>query len=129
MTSCVCTIVGESMMPTIHDGFIAIINPFCLSIERGDIITFKVGRQTYVKRVVALPGDHIEIKGKMVIVNGELLIEKYAMTRIHAYERVNVSLGSDEYFVLGDNRNDSTDSRMIGPIKRENIKAEVLFTW
>ena len=95
--------------------------------ERGDIIIFKFPddeSQNYVKRVIGCPGDTVKIEDGKVYVNGELLEENYLKeTWTVATGPYTFEVPEDSYFVMGDNRNNSTDSRFasVGEIKRQNI--------
>ncbi len=94
--------------------------------ERLDVVICRYpGREdTYVKRVVGLPGDTVEVRKEQVLINGTPLQENY-ITYPADYLYGPLTLGEDEYFVLGDNRIHSTDSHVIGPIKREAIIGRV----
>ena len=97
--------------------------------QRFDIIVFPVDYETetyYIKRIIGLPGETVRIDTDgNIYINEELLEESYGRETIENPGRAEtaITLGEDEYFVLGDNRNDSVDSRMetVGNIKRENI--------
>jgi signal peptidase I len=109
------------------------------SPKRGDIVVVKIDdpetgeKEHWVKRILAAPGDTIECIQGQIYVNDELLDEseyispEYEQQMIDEFGAFNtnfdaVTLGEDEYFVMGDNREDSKDSRHLGPIKVENIK-------
>ena len=132
------SVIGVSMEPGLYNGQEILINHFLYKIvspKRGDVIVFLPnGNQNthyYVKRVVGLPGETVQIKDESLYINGDLVEEdegydKMADAGITENE---ITLGSDEYFVLGDNRNNSEDSRSgnIGPIKRDNIIGKAWF--
>ncbi len=82
----------------------------------------------YIKRIIGLPGETVEIHDEKIYINGEILEEDYASTPTgYAGDAEEpVVLGEDEYFVLGDNREGSRDSREIGPVKRENIDGKAV---
>ena len=130
-------VVGESMSPTLSDGDFLLVDKLSYRFKdpgRFDIIVFPYkfeNNTNFIKRVVGLPGESIFIDetGKIYI-NGEILNEGYGKDIIEnsgrAYEEI--ILGEDEYFVLGDNRNNSMDSRdpNIGNIKRQEIVGKAL---
>jgi len=133
---------GSSMEPTFHNKEYLIINEISYRFsdpQRGDVVIFKYPRdpkEYFIKRIVGLPGEKIKFEdGKVYVYNdiyehGRVLKEKYVASEIETEplqsNRV-VELEEDEYFVLGDNRNSSKDSRMFGPVKRELIEGKVLF--
>ena len=91
--------------------------------QRGDIIIVHYSDGTnnnYVKRAIGLPGDTVEIKDSVVYINGEALSEDYVSPAPYA-DMEAVVVPEDEVFVMGDNRANSMDSRMVGPIKHEQI--------
>ena len=120
---------GPSMQETLHDGEVMFVYRLGYQlggdIERGDVITLRVpgDKHDLVKRVVALPGETISIRDGIVLINGEELEESYVTYRGHTVMGP-LELKEDEYFVLGDNRTNSSDSRVFGPVKRENIRGE-----
>ncbi|MFA5786941.1 MAG: signal peptidase I, partial [Actinomycetota bacterium] len=76
------------------------------------------GEADLIKRVIGLPGDTVEGKGSHVFINGSALAEPWLSKGVNTSEFSPITLGKDEYFVMGDNRGNSSDSRVIGPIKR-----------
>lgn len=122
---------GNSMNPTIENGdriFVNRMGIFKNKLKRGNIIELhapdKSGRD-YIKRIVALPGDTVQLKNNKVYVNNEQLNENYtsSQTTLVSGNETKWELGEDEYFVLGDNRlpRESNDSRIFGPIKKKAI--------
>ena len=125
---------GASMENTLHNGDDLIVDKLSYRFhdpERFDIIVFPFQFQDntyYIKRIIGLPGETVQIMDDgSIYINGEKLEENYGMEVIKP-ETIGraaepIELGDDEYFVMGDNRNNSSDSRtdMVGNIKRENI--------
>ncbi|MDO8469609.1 MAG: signal peptidase I [bacterium] len=126
---------GQSMEPTFHDGNYLLVDEVAYRLrnpERGEVVVFRYPgdhRSFYIKRIIGLPGERIVVSAGMVTVypitdsSGETLREPYIMpggagVAGGTYETV---LGSDTYFVMGDNRNFSYDSRSWGPLKRSEI--------
>lgn len=104
--------------------------------ERGDIIVFQrpdrpSSAAPLIKRLIGLPGETVEIKNTRVYIDGEALYEPYINEPCTGSRCRDDSwpLGPDEYFVMGDNRNNSTDSRVFDEIKRENIIGEALIRY
>ncbi len=120
---------GQSMSKTLmNNEFILVSKADYWSMEpqRLDVVICQYpGREeTYVKRVVGIPGDTVEVRKEVVLVNGAALVEDY-ITYPADYFFGPLTLNEDEYFVLGDNRIHSTDSHVIGPIKRDAILGRV----
>jgi len=119
-------IEGTSMEPNLHDGQYLIINKFVYYLhppERGDVVVFHYPRnpsRDFIKRVIGLPGETVEIRGKHVFIDGKELDESYALYTGN-YSWAAQRLGEDEYFVLGDNRNSSSDSHNWGPLPGDAI--------
>jgi signal peptidase I len=116
---------GSSMEPTLQDGQYLVIGKVVYWVhppERGDIIVFQPPAnpsEDYIKRVVGLPGEQLEIQNGEIWVNGVPLEEPY-IANPGAYSGT-WTLEDDDYFVLGDNRNNSSDSHSWGVLPRENI--------
>ena len=118
-------IEGESMEPNLHNGEYVLIDKISYllhSPERGDVVVFTPPNndRDYIKRVIGLPGDTVEIKGGRVYVNGIVLDEPYLRNVIHNDMPARV-VEEGRYFVLGDNRNNSSDSRAFGSITPQSI--------
>jgi signal peptidase I len=112
-----------SMQPTLVEGQRLIVIKTLYTPQRGDIIVLYPPTETtrqYVKRLIGLPGDTVEIKNNLVYVNGVALKEPY-IKAAPAYVMAAKTLPPDAYFVLGDNRNNSTDSHFGWTVTRENI--------
>lgn len=129
---------GDSMDPTLEDNDRVVVNKFIYSltdIAHGDVIVFNSQEESaYVKRVIGVPGDHIEMINKVVYLNGEPLEENYVSYDGESYmDNFTLSqLGVEEevipegqYLVLGDNRPISRDSRDFGLISEDDIIGEV----
>lgn len=118
-------VLGHSMDPVLSEQdwlVVSNIDTMIGSIERGEIVTIisPRGEVAAIKRVIGLPGELIEIVDGIVFVDGQPLIEDY-ITEVPRYSG-HWRVGADEYFVLGDNRNHSTDSADYGPIEASRIQ-------
>lgn len=121
---------GVSMQPTLSDGDNLIVDKLSYRFrdpDRFDIIVFPQGDGRYfIKRIIGLPGENVRIdEDGSIYIDGEKLSESYGKEVIQdpGLAKDGIELGADEYFVLGDNRNDSMDSRMaeVGPIAGDRI--------
>lgn len=131
------SMVGSSMEPVIYSGQNVLINKVAYNFtspKRGDVIVFKPnGNQNshlYIKRVIGLPGEKIQITGGKVFINGELFSSDVAAdTREGGIAATEITLENDEYFVLGDNRINSEDSRSanIGNVKTSMIEGKAWY--
>lgn len=119
---------GSSMYPTLKGGEIMLLNKLG-KIERNKIVVLKLkgDKENLIKRVIGLPGETIAIYNNKVFINGKEYPDPYkeGYTLSHNFEEL--TLGEDEYLVLGDNREVSLDSRVLGPIKAEDIKGTTNF--
>ena len=127
---------GTSMMPSLEDQERIFVNKFVYRlepIERGDIVVFRYPRdpsKSYIKRVVAMAGDHIRIDGGQVYVNDDAVDENYvppAYTDARSYPDTVVPPNC--YFVLGDHRSMSNDSRDFGPVNQSYIYGKAVFAY
>ena len=132
------SVIGDSMEPALYNGQEILMNRVIYRLsspKRGDVVVFLPnGNQNshyYVKRVVGLPGERIQIKEGNVYINDVLLEEDEAFDNMidAGIAQNELELASDEYFVLGDNRNSSEDSRSgnIGAVRKDNIIGKAWF--
>ncbi|WP_164215039.1 signal peptidase I [Virgibacillus sp. YIM 98842] len=140
------SVVGESMQPTLNDGNLLIVNKVIYDLqeaERFDVVVFHANEQDdYVKRVIGTPGDRIEYRNDKLYVNGEYVEEEF----LESYKLASSSVPFTEdftleeltgetevpdgkLFVLGDNRQDSLDSRSFGFIDQETVVGKVGMTY
>jgi signal peptidase I len=119
---------GPSMLPTYHTGQRLFVTRYLFDDpSRGDVVVFHPSMpdsDDYIKRVIGVPGDHVLVRGGQVYVNGELVNETHIAegTQTMCSGRwCDVVLGPDEYYVMGDNRANSSDSRLWGPIDEGQI--------
>lgn len=135
---------GKSMYPTLDNGDIGLMNVFSAKfqkIHRYDVVIVynKEAKEDWVKRVIGLPGDTIYAKDDVVYVNGQPLDEPYLNTDYVKQIRVRgdkftddfdkVTLGKDQYFLMGDNRIVSYDSRRVGPFTRDEIRGKDVYVF
>ncbi len=132
------TNVGQSMELTLADGDVVLLNTLNYRLgspKRNDIIAFKPNgsstSRTHIKRVVGLPGETVQIINGMIYINGSVYLEKtdYPSMNDSGLAEEPITLGVKEYFVLGDNRNDSEDSRYadVGLVNSDYIEGKVWF--
>jgi signal peptidase I len=124
---------GESMSPNFEDGELLLTEKVSYRFgnpKRGDVIVFEapVGNKVdFIKRIIGTPGDTVAVKNGEVSVNNSRLNEPYIKVETQGDEVR--KLGADDYFVLGDNRGASSDSRVFGPIKKSVIRGRVWFVY
>ena len=122
-------IPSPSMHPTLLEGERVLVNKLSYhlhGVHRGDVVVFRrppnlhVDDEDLIKRVIGLPGDTVEGRGRRVYVNGRMLQEPEVPDDCHGTDDfLRVSVPADHVFVMGDNRCNSTDSRMFGPISED----------
>lgn len=126
---------GVSMEPNLHDKTVALMN-------RGAFVKFELARQdvvvvaypgdpenkTYVKRTIGLPGETVEIKDSQVYINGKKIAQDYLPGGTLTEPDGKWKLASNEYFMMGDNRENSNDSRVFGPIEKRFVRGKVTAT-
>lgn len=128
-------VVGNSMHPTYKNGEYLMANKISYKLhkpERGDVIIFKYSdTQDFIKRIIGLPGDTVMLKDGKIYINGVILNESdylsesiYTNGQDYLKEGQSITVPEGEYFVCGDNRNHSSDSRAFGSVKLQNIKGK-----
>lgn len=113
---------GPSMMNTLHDNDIMILDKIGMrtkGIKRFNIVVIKYGKTKLIKRVVGLPGETIEYKDNKLYINDKEIVDDYNNGGTEDFEKLVIP--DNMYFVLGDNRNDSVDSRIIGSVSKNKI--------
>lgn len=117
---------GTSMYPTLKGNEVMLLNKLG-KIDRFDIVVLKIDEENdnLIKRIIGLPGETVEIKDSHIYINDELLEDTYGYGVTYNIDKV--ILEEDEYFILGDNRQVSLDSRVFGKIKRKEIKGTTNF--
>jgi signal peptidase I len=127
---------GTSMLPRLEDSDRVFVNKLVYrisSIERGDVVVFHYPRnpeQSYIKRVIALPGDRLRIDRGVVWLNGKTLMEPYVPDEYQDSESMGeIVVPEDSYFVMGDHRCISWDSRKFGPVERSFIYGKAVFVY
>ena len=127
---------GTSMLPRLEDHDRLFINKFVYhisAIERGDVVVFRYPRdpqKSYIKRVIALPGDTLRVDRGHVYVNGNLLHEPYVPQEYRdSRSLAEMVIPAESYFMMGDHRSISSDSRDFGPVDRSLIYGKAVFVY
>jgi signal peptidase I len=127
---------GTSMLPVLEDQDRLFINKMAYrvgDIHRGDVVVFQYPRdheKSYIKRVIALPGDDLRIDHGQVYVNGSRIEERYVPKQFtDDRSQPEMMVPAQEYFVMGDHRSISSDSRDFGPVERELIYGKAAFVY
>ena len=115
---------GKSMYPTLDNKQILLLKKYDKSYKRFDIVVLNYNGSRLIKRVIGLPGDSIKYEDNKLYINGKLVKEKFKRNT-ETYDFKYDVIPEDSYFVLGDNRGNSTDSRVIGPVNKKNIVGTV----
>ena len=124
---------GASMEDTLYNNNVVILNKLDYKlndIKRFDVVVLKYNGEKLIKRVIGLPGEHVEFKDGNLYIDGFLTEENYGKTTTDDFKLETLgylNIPGDMYFVVGDNRNNSADSRIIGLIKKEDILGSVSF--
>ncbi|MEK7518399.1 MAG: signal peptidase I [Patescibacteria group bacterium] len=125
---------GASMEPSYEDHEYLIIDELTYRFNepvRGEVVVFRYPNDTsqyFIKRVIGLPGEAVEVKESVVWINGQQLNESaYLNPAVQTTGSVNLTLGATEYFLMGDNRAASLDSRIFGPVNRSYVVGRTWF--
>lgn len=117
---------GESMIPNFADGELLLTEKVTYRLykpARGDVIVFKAPGPRdvdFIKRIIGLPGESVRVEDNAIFINNQKLQEPYETQQTQG--SVNTTLGDNQYYVLGDNRGSSSDSRVFGPIEKDSIR-------
>mgnify|MGYP002936233866 FL=1 len=117
------------MDSTLHDGDIMLLDEVSYrfsNIDRFDIVVVKINDEYLIKRVIGLPGEKVKYEDGKLYINDRFVKEPFKHKETNSFSTV--TLGSNQYFVMGDNRTNSTDSRILGPISRDEIKGKATLT-
>ena len=121
---------GPSMNDTLHDGDILLLDKYDNKYERFEIVVFNYNGERLIKRVIGLPGEVVSYKNNRLYINGNEIEDNYGLGYTEDFELKNLNLTKipdNEYLVMGDNRNDSLDSRYFGTISKDKILGSVKY--
>ena len=119
---------GPSMMNTLHNGDVMILDKIGMKlggIKRFDIVVIQTGKTKIIKRVIGMPGETISYHDNKLYINGKEVSDNHSNEVTYDFEEVKIPDG--EYYVLGDNRTDSVDSRILGTIPKNEILGHATF--
>ena len=120
---------GESMNPTLNDKDIMLLDEVSYrfsNINRFDIVVIRRGKEFLIKRIIGLPGEKVKYSDGKLYINGKYVKENFKHNETGDFSTV--TLGKNEYFVMGDNRVNSTDSRIFGAVSRDEIEGKTSLT-
>ena len=125
-------VTGESMLPAYKDGSFRMVNRLAYKRsrpQRGDVVAIKLAGEhlMYMKRIIGLPGERVEIRSGTVYINDEPLEEPYIQLKRKPWHEDETRLRDDQYFVIGDNRSMSIDGHEHGAVMEHKIAGKVLF--
>jgi len=119
---------GPSMMNTLHDKDVMILDKIGMKInglDRFDIVVIQTNNSKIIKRIIGLPGETIEYKDDKLYINDKEVDDPYGSHVTYDFEKIEIP--EDTYYVLGDNRTDSVDSRILGVINKNDILGKATF--
>lgn len=122
---------GNSMYPNLKNGNILLLKKFDKSYERFDIVVLNYDNERLIKRIIGLPGEYVEYKDSKLYINGKIVEETMIDISTQNFKLESIGynrIPDDYYFVVGDNRGVSKDSRIIGLIHKKNIIGSVSFS-
>lgn len=121
---------GPSMNNTLKDGDILLLDKYDNKYERFEIVVFNYNGERLIKRIIGLPGEVVSYKNNKLYINGNEIEDNYGLGYTEDFELKNLNLTKipdNEYLVMGDNRNDSLDSRYFGTISKDKILGSVKY--
>lgn len=121
---------GPSMNDTLKDGDILLLDKYDNTFERFEIVVFNYSGERLIKRIIGLPGEVVSYKNNKLYINGNEIEDDYGLGYTEDFELKNLNLTKipdNEYLVMGDNRNDSLDSRYFGTISKDKILGSVKY--
>lgn len=116
---------GNSMVDTLHNGEILLLNKLDNDYKRFDVVVIKYNNERLVKRIIGLPGEQVKYRNNHLYINGKKVEEEFIKEDTENFNITELGynrIPKDYYFVVGDNRDNSLDSRYIGLIKKDQIK-------